>query len=361
MTDFDSHHIGLQQPSAPPQQETDTHLHNQPAPDVTSTQPSSSFTATTSPVQSPTSRQQAAHADSNASAPDASAPQTSQQQDGADGALSSPPRQAFDQAGAAVFPQQPSGQSQTSTAASTLQAAGQQAEQEPSVSVSEAEAGSNVSASEAADAFNQQQASGSDPVYPPPPSTSQQPQTAQQPSVDARGETPSYTPADAEHTGQTHMPSTESAPAQHQQEAETVSAAPHTLVSNKTQAGADSAGAPQASRTQEGQAASEQKVQSSSAPADIEQQNKHFVAAAAAEGQRPDVSSPAASGSQYTGSSRLHGAVGPATDMPEADQLSEAVASSSDGAKQPVKETERGADFPAGPIGETQCPVLACR
>ena len=372
--DFDSHHIGLQQPSARPQQETDTHLHNQPAPDVTSTQPSSAFAATTSPVQSPTSRPQAAqpvHADSNASAHDANASAIeSEQRGGANEASSSPTGQRLDSAGTAVFPPQPSGQSQTSPVASSLQAVGQQAEEEPS-----------VSASEAADAYYQQKVSGSAPVYPPPPTTSQLPQTAQQLSIDVHGETPSYTPADVEHTGQTHVSQTTQQPSvdaqgemppympadvkhtsqshvpssaqqgQHQQEAEATSAAPHASVSNETQAGTDSADAIQASSTQQGRP----EVQTSSAPADIEQQSTHSVAAATAEGQRPDASSAAASDSQHEDRGSHEGALGPASGVPEADQLSQAAASSSDEAKQQAKETDRGAGFPVGPLGEMQC------
>ena len=210
VTDFDSHHIGLQQPQAPAHQENDTHLHDQPAPDVTSTKHTSAFAATSSPVHSPTPQQPAAapsHGRAAASEPTTASIHEQQWQSRALEAPSSPTRHTCDQAGAAVAPGQPDSRPEDSV----LPASAEQAPQEPSPSMHDASG-----------AFHQQPASASDSVYPLPPTMARQPEAATQPAIHARSDAPSYTPSDIEHTGQTSTSQSEGVSVQpEQQEPET--------------------------------------------------------------------------------------------------------------------------------------------
>lgn len=61
---MNAHHIGPQQPTAAPQQEADTRLHNQPAPDIVSSTPSTSFTPSSHHPAPPTHKVQLPQADS---------------------------------------------------------------------------------------------------------------------------------------------------------------------------------------------------------------------------------------------------------------------------------------------------------
>ena len=328
VTDFDSHHIGLQQPHAAPQQETDTKLHHQPAPDVTSSQPSSTFSVTISPVHSPTLRQQAAqssHDSSDASTSATPAPHDQQQQpqDGASEASSSAARHDYGQAGTATFPQQQQQQSQSQGSAgpqTTPSSADQQpAEQEqPSV-----------------DTFAYQQDSGSDVVYPPPPGTPQPPETAQQLSVDARGETPSYTPAAVEHTSPSTVAQSGDQPTQQDpapQGGEGILSASQLDESSAVPGSEDAAETSSSSRDQ----ASAQYAQVSTAPAN------------AAEEPADSVTPDAATIDSEAGDAQP-GHDSTVSGVPDGAQPSQAAASR---AGEQADGPPRGVGFPAGPPGE---------
>ena len=180
VTDFDSHHIGVHQPHAPPQDETDTHLHNQPAPDVMSQQPSSTF-AQTSASHPTSSHQLPTHfSPSNpGNSHDQPAGQHQMQED--DGSDASPRhRHQYDQSGTALVPHSQPGPPSSST---------DQATPPPGLHQSDE---ASVSALEAADAFQQHRLAGGS-LGPEQASSSGQSHQQQQHRVDASAETPSYT------------------------------------------------------------------------------------------------------------------------------------------------------------------------
>ncbi len=192
VSDFDTHHIGVQQPHASPQDETDTHLHNQPVPDVTSQQPAHTLAATQDFAPHTSSSQQLPmqpHASNSGAGHDQSAAQSAQPQAHVSGLLPTPSQQQQDQSGVAVFPQSQADQLSSSSEASIPPAEHQLQEE------------ASVSAQEAAGAFEQQApASHNDPDQA---SSSGQSPQQQQLRVDASAEVPSYTllhPDGAPHT-----------------------------------------------------------------------------------------------------------------------------------------------------------------
>ncbi len=193
VSDFDTHHIGVQQPHASPQDEAGTHLHNQPVPDVTSQQPAHTLAATQDFAPHTSSSQQLPmqpHASNPSAAQDQSAAQSAQPQAHVSGLLPTPSQQQRDQSGVGVFPQSQAGQLSSSSEASIPPAEHQLQEE------------ASVSAREAAGAFQQQgPASHNDPGQAL--SSGQSPQQQQQLRVDASAEVLSYTqlhPDGAPHT-----------------------------------------------------------------------------------------------------------------------------------------------------------------
>lgn len=182
VSDFDTHHIGVQQPHASSQDETDTHLHNQAVPDVTSQQPAHTLTATQDFAPHTSSSQQLPmqpHASTPGAAHGQSAAQSAQPQADVSGLLPTHSQQEYDQSGVAVFPQSQAGQLSTSSEASIPPAEHQLPEE------------ASVSAHEAAGVFQHQgPASHTDPDQA---SCSGQSPQQQQLRVDASAEVPSYT------------------------------------------------------------------------------------------------------------------------------------------------------------------------
>ena len=118
VSDFDTHHIGVQQPLASAQDETDTHLHNQPVPDVTSQQSAHTLAATQDVAPHTSSSQQAPmqpHASNPGAGHDQSAAQPAQPQAHVSGLLPSHSQQQHDQSGVAVFLQSQAGQLSSSS------------------------------------------------------------------------------------------------------------------------------------------------------------------------------------------------------------------------------------------------------
>ncbi len=181
VSDFDTHHIGVQQPHASPQDETDTHLHNQPVPDVTSQQLAHTSAATQEFGPHTSSSQQLSmqpHASNPSAGQNQSAAQSAQPQAHAFDVLPTHSQQHRDQSGVAVFPQSQAGQLSSSSEASIPPAEHQLPEE------------ASVSAREAAGAFQQQApASHNDPDQA---SSSGQSPQQEQLRVDASAEEPSY-------------------------------------------------------------------------------------------------------------------------------------------------------------------------
>ena len=330
VTDFDSHHIGLQQPRAQAHQETDTHLHHQPAPDVTSTHHTSTFAAPNSPVLPPAASP--SHASVGAAESTTATTHRQQQQTQGLEAPSSSTQHTFNQTNTAALPH--SGSDNSAVPATT-----EPTQQQPSSSMHDASA--------------QQPASTSDLMYPPPPTTSQQPQAVQQPAVHARSETPSYTPSDVLRTGQTGPSQSEGMSVQtqqHQQEPETYSAvsAPADATARDVKH-VDDVSSRQTGLAEQTRASAQQNAVDSAASADREQGPASSASAAHNESQQADVTAATTSdGQQEDG-------VNPAPNaLPDAEQPPEPAApSSSAHARQQGEEAERGAGFPAGPVGKT--------
>ena len=306
VTDFDSHHIGLQQPQTQARQEIDTHLHDQPAPDVTSTHHTSTFAALNSPVHMPTAQQQPAASASHASAAAAeftTAPtHPQQQQTGGHEAPSSSTQHTLNQTGTAALPHSTSDKSAVPASAEQTQ---------------------------------------------------QQPQAPQQPAVHARSETPSYTPSDVQHTGQTGLSQSKGMSVQtqqHQQNPET-----HCAVSTPAHVTArgvehiDDVSSRQTGLAEQTAAGTQQNALDSAASVDREQGPAASAAAAQNESQQADVTAATASAGQQESGIR------PAPNaVPDAEQPPKPSApSSSAHASQQGEDPERGAGFPAGPVGKT--------
>ena len=342
VTDFDSHHIGLQQPQAQVHQETDTHLHDQPAPDVISTHHTSTFAAPNSPVQSPSAQQQPAASPSHASAAAAestTAPthQQLQQPEPLEGPSSST-QHTFNQTATAALPPSTSGKP-------AVPASAEQTQQQPSTSVHD---------------ISTQQPTSTYSMNPSPPTMSQQPQAAQQPVVHAHSETPSYTPSDAQHTGQTGTSQSEGMSVQtkrYQQEPEKYSGvstpADATARGSEHVGGASGRQAGQADQTRAG---TKLNALVSAVTADTEQEPAGSAAAAQSESQQAGVTAATASHSQQEDAAQQSGDNSAPNTVSDANQPPELAAQSSSArAGQQGEEAERGAGFPTGPIGKTTC------
>ena len=336
MTDFDSHHIGLQQPQGQAHQETDTHLHDQPAPDVISAHHTSTFAAPNSPVHSPSAQHQSAASPSQASAAAAESTTalTDQQQQHTgplDMPVSSTPH-TFDQTRTAALPH-------SSIEKSAVPASAEQSQQQPSTSMHDA---------------STQHLTSNDSMKPSPPTMSQQP------VVHAHSEMPSYTPSDAQHTGQIGTPQSEGMSVQtkqYQQEPETYSAVSTPV--DATAGGSehvDAASGRQAGQAEQTAAGTQLNALDSAVTADREQQPAGSAAAAQSESQQAGVTVATASHSQQEDTAQQSG-VNPAPNaLSDPDQPPELAAQSSSAhAGQQGVEAERGAGFPAGPIGKTTC------
>lgn len=340
MTDFDSHRIGHQQPQAPAHQEIDTHLHHQPAPDVTSTQPTSTFAASTSPMQSPMAQHQPvtlpSHASPGAAEPTTAPTHQQQQQTGAPEAPSSSTQPTPNQTETAALPH-------SSSQKSAAPAHAEQTQQQPSTRQHH-------------DASSQQPASSSDSVHPPPLTMPQQPQADQQPAVHARSETPSYTPSNVQHTGHTGVSQSEgksSQTKQHQQES-----VPHSAASaDATATGsgrADDASGRQVGQAGQTGAGNMQTPVASAAIPERQQGAAGSGAAAQNESQQGNVTAATASPSQQGSAAQQSDVCLAPTALP--DQPPEVAATNSSAhAGQQGQEAERGAGFPAGPLGEAPC------
>ncbi|KAL3149281.1 hypothetical protein ABBQ32_002097 [Trebouxia sp. C0010 RCD-2024] len=349
VTDFDSQHIGHQQPQAAPHQDTDTHLHDQPPPDVTSPQPTSNYAATSSPVHLPPAHQQGIDpSHSSAAALESTEASTSgrQQHSDASQAPSSPTKQLFDQAGAAVLPEQPHSSSQEPM----HPASAQQTLEQPSTSTPDPAAASNQRAMSMLPV---------DSASPPSPDISQQPNARQQPAIDARSETPSYTPADVEHTTQAAAFQSEDVsalPAQHQQ----VPGAHHTASTSSDPSTTDGehvgnlSGRPSGPAEQT-QAGTKQPPQASTGACDREELPAGAPKAAHTEEQLADTPAATASHSQQdTGAQQSSSDPAPDAASDSADPSQEPMGSTGAPADQPgdAAGAERGAGFPAGPVDD---------
>ena len=342
MTDFDSHHIGLQQPQAQAHQETDTHLHDQPAPDVISTHHTATFAAPHSPVHSPSAQQQPAAPQSHASAAaaestTASTHQQQQQTKALEAPLSSI-QHTINQTGTAALPH-------SSSEKSAVPATAEHTQHQPSTCVH--------------DAFTQQLASTSDSINPSSATMSQQPQAAQQPVLHARDNTPSLPSSSIQYTGQTVMSQSEGMSVQtkqHQQEPEM-----HSAVSTPADASAsvsehvDNASGRRAWQAEQTGAGSELNALDSAVSADREQGLAGSAAAAQSESQQAD--GPAATSHSQQEDAAQQSEVNLAPDASsDANQPPELTAQSSSAhADQQRREAERRAGFPAGPAGKTTC------
>lgn len=184
----------------------------------------------------------------------------------------------------------------------------------------------------------------------------QQPQADQQLAVHARSETPSYTPSNVQHTGQTGLPQSEGMSAQakqHQQEPVTHPAASADATATGSGRADDTSGrqAGQAEQTGVGTA---QTPVASAAITDREQGAEGSGAAAQNESQQGDVTAATASHSQQ-GSAAQQSDVSPVPNAPSEQPREVAATNSSAQAGQQGEEAERGVGFPAGPLGETPC------
>ena len=340
--DFDSHHIGLQQPQAQAHQETDTHLHDQPAPDVSSIHHTSTLAAPGSPVQSSSAQQQAAapplHA--SAAAESTTAPtRRQQQQTGIFEAPSSSTQHTTNQTNTAALSHRSSGKS-------AVPANAEQTQHQPSTSMH--------------DASTQQLATTSDSMHPSPPAISQQPQAAQQRVVHARSETPSYTPSDVQHTGQPGVSQSEGMSVQtkqYQQEPEMYSAVSTPADSTARDSGhVDGTSGQQVEQAEQTGAGTELNARDSVVSADGEQGPAGTAAAAQSESQQADVTAATASRSQQEDDAQQSGANPAPKALLDVDQPPEPAAQSSSArAEQQEGQAERGAGFPAGPVGKTIC------
>lgn len=346
MTDFDSHHIGLQQPQSQAHQETDTHLHDQPAPDVISTHHTSTFAAPHSPVHSPSGQQQPAAPQSFAStaAAESSTASTQQQQTEPLEAPLSSIQHTINQTGTAALPH-------SNAEKSAVPATAEHTQQQPSTFVH--------------DASTQQPASTSDSINPSSATMSQQPQAAQQsqaaqqPVLHARGDTPSFPSSSIQHTDQTGTSQSEGMSVQtkqHQQEPEM-----HSAVSTPADATArvsehvDDASGRRAGQAEQTGAGSELNAVDSAVSADREEGLAGSAAAAQSESQQAD--GPAATSHSQQEDAAQQSEVNLAPDASsDANQPPELTAQSSSAhADQQRREAERGAGFPAGPAGKTTC------
>lgn len=181
VTDFDSHHIGVQQPHAPPQDETDTHLHNQPAPDVMSQQPSSTFAQTSAshPISNDQLPNQSTSSNASNSHDQPAGQHQMQQNDGSD--ASPRHRHQYEQSGTALVPHSQPGQPSSSTDQATPPAGLHQSDE------------ASVSALEAAGAFQQHRPANGSAASEQASSSEQTHHQQQQHRVDASAETPAYT------------------------------------------------------------------------------------------------------------------------------------------------------------------------
>ena len=349
VSDFDTHHIGLQQPHTTPQDEPDTHLHNQLAPDVIGQQPSSTYIATEDTGQSPSSSHQLATqlpSSTNSAGHDQSAKQSTLQREGDLEASSSQSRQQFNQSGTAVFPPQQTGQMHSSTGVqSSSQAAPEQHEEE-----------SVIGAQQAANAYQQQHPAGA--VTPDQPLSSDQPQPQQQPAIDASAEVTSFIPSDTPNTAHVSTATSSSLqqqPARSDQDAEAAS-------------------------IQQQQAETTGGTMSEDVQTPVLQPQKHGATASDAQQLQPAESAVQDSDSQLLGvvEQQLEAASSVSDARPNAAQAPEAAISASDirpGAaqapgpaalsdvqqKKPDAQAEdRGAGFPAGPLGDYHCLTAHC-
>ena len=366
VSDFDTHHIGLQQPHTTPQDEPDTRLHNQLAPDVIGQQPSSTYIATEDTGQSPSSSHQLATqlpSSSNSAGHDQ---QLTLQREGDLEASSSQSRQQFNQSGSAVFPPQQTGQMHSSTGVqSSSQAAPEQHEEE-----------SVIGAQQAANAYQQQHPAGA--VTPDQPSSSDQPQPQQQPAIDASAEVTSFKPSDVPDTAHVSTATSSSlqqqparsdqdaeAASTQQQQAETTGGAMsedvRTPVLQPTQHQEHGATASDAQQLQPAESA----VQDSGSqlPGVVEQQ---LEAASSA----PDARADAAQASEATSSvsdARPNAAQAPAAATSASDirpgaaqAPGPATLSDVQQEKSDAQAEDRGAGFPAGPLGDYHCLTAHC-
>ena len=352
VSDFDTHHIGLQQPHTTPQDEPDTHLHNQLAPDVIGQQPSSTYIATEDSRQSPSSSHQLATqlpSSSNSAGHDQSATHSTLQREGDLEASSSQSRQQFNQSGTAVFPPQQTGQMHSSTGVqSSSQAAPEQHEEE-----------SIIGAQQAANAYQQQHPAGA--VTPDQPSSSDQPQPQQQPAIDASAEVTSFKPSDVPNTA--HV-STATSSSLQQQPA-------------RSDQDAEAASIQQQQAETTGGTMSENVRTPGLQPT---QHQEHEATASDAQQLQPAESAVQDSDSQLPGvvEQQLEAASSAPDARPNAAQAPEAAISASDirpGAaqapgpaalshvqqeKSDAQAEDRGAGFPAGPLGDYHCLTAHC-
>ncbi|DBA70500.1 TPA: hypothetical protein ACH3X2_011901 [Trebouxia sp. C0005] len=371
VSDFDTHHIGVQQPHASPKDEADTHLHNQPAPDVTSQQFAHNLAATQDYAPHTSSSQQLSmqpHASNPGAGHDQSAAQSAQPQAHVSDLLPTHSQQQHNQSGVAVLPKSQAGQLPSSSAIGIPPAE----HQLPEVA--------SVSAQEAAGAFQEQgPARHNDPDQV---STSGQSPQQKQLRVDASAEVPSYTqlhPDGAPHTvhsstnahQQQAGPSAEpDFPSTVQMQAPPNSAAGMPIVQQEQHAGqSEAAGMPsdhqqhQAGVSAPAQTASSQQVQTSEESASQTSalqaaqhepghlDSKQSDATAAAQ-QRQD---PAETASDIQGVNQQQLEANSVTSDAQQGGSLTLEAATSPGVQQEGSETEaehRGAGFPVGPLDE---------
>lgn len=375
VSDFDTHHIGVQQPLASAQDETDTHLHNQPVPDVTSQQSAHTLAATQDVAPHTSSSQQAPmqpHASNPGAGHDQSAAQPAQPQAHVSGLLPSHSQQQHDQSGVAVFLQSQAGQLSSSSEASIPPAEHQLQDQ--------LQEEASISAQEAAGAFRQQDpASHNDPGQA---LSSGQSQQQQQLRVDASAEVPSYTQlhpdgapyivhsstdaqqqqagpsADPElpSTAQMQAPPSDAAGlpvAQQEQHAGQSQAADMPSDHHQQQAGVGEAA--QTSSSQQVQTSEESASQTSALqaaqhePGHLGSQQDDAVAAAQ---QRQD---PAETASDLQGVGQQQPEANSSSSDPQRAESLTLEAATSSGVQQEGSEREaedRGAGFPVGPLGD---------
>ena len=371
VSDFDTHHIGVQQPHASSQDETDTHLHIQAVPDVTSQQPAHTLTATQDFAPHTSSSQQLPvqpHASTPGAAHDQSAAQIAQPQADVSGLLPTHSQQEYDQSGVAVFPQSQAGQLSTSSEASIPPAEHQLPEE------------ASVSAHEAAGVFQHQgPANHNDPDQAL--CSGQSPQQ-QQLRVDASAEVPSYTQLHADGAPYTVRSSTNA-----QQQQAKPSADPELQLTAQMQApSGDAGGMPVAQQEQHAgrseaadmpsdhhqqqdgvskaaQASSSQQVQTSEESASqtsalqaAQHEHGHLDSQpgddTAPAQQRQD---PAETASAFQGVAQQQPEADSVASVSQEDRALTLEAATSSGVQQEGSDREaedRGAGFPVGPLGD---------
>lgn len=358
MTDFDTHHIGVQQPHAPTQDETDTHLHNQPAPDITSDQPVLNFTATQDADHlSSSSHQLPTQLAVNTAAEHQPAVQSAQPQPGDSEASSSHGGQQYDQAGTAVFLDSQTGQVPGATGQSASPAADQQSEE------------TSISAQQAAEMYHQHHPSGA--ASSAGTSSSTQPshqQQQQQLAINASAETPSYTQLHPDGTPYTAHVSTSDL---HQQAG--TSHGSQSLVEQQQQAEVSQDATPradqqllQAGTSERAQAPSDQQPAEPAKPlsrdgqAPLSQQEQHepgqsqeAAAAIAQQQAQPAGTKADLSDSQSASEQQPEGDAAASDAVVNADKVTEtAISTDVQQGQSDTQDKGRGAGYPAGPLGE---------